>query len=1295
MEDGESREEQLEKLRTKCQDVAFIRAKLLKAYREPPTVPPDAPLAVRQALEEWERMRLAHLQSIVERHGLDLSAPGPTLALPESPAVSGQAAPGPAEAKEAALAKLKEARRLERPARHAEREARRAALRQRIEELKLQCCKLASNAAEGAAAADLKPKEEAQAPRRPLDTMSYRTATSRSSTRSPSPPGAASTDRSWEEDIAGARAGQDSEDSWATPPSAASSTGMPPPGPARARHDGLICRSTSLCFPSGPHDTDTPNDAPSLRPPPKAPVPRPHRSLPGPPPPSRTKAKAPSPAPPPCKARPKARPEPGGGTSVGEGPTSPTSSEAAPARDRSARLVNLHWRASLAPKETEVSATADPYLSGWVAAYMPKWQNDRVEGYQERVHRYERAAGLSDAARAAGAERGRCNEGRSRRHTVFSGEVPVGELPPRQLEEFFQARAASFDIGLRSGPAIVSRLITDAKHRQILDILVKKEAILLQAGVHFVVEELVKALRRCDYSRITPAMLEDLKKVASAHMEERSSQNIVSFVEQHGVDALQHLEHPHLHRLLYGVAKMPAVTARLDCMYLESTFPEHAEHCRANLEVLHSAVTCLQERLRALQSFFISALQLGNALNRGSNAPFAGHGFKLSSLQRFLELRPPAQKEVTFFHFVLLTLSQDEVGSLSDPRAIDALQRARTARTHTVYQDLLQQLDGYKAIKQFAETGSYKGQEIPDDSEDEEPDSAAQPGEPSQRGFRSRMRRFMERNLETASHLCSFGAATFRAYRALGVYLDDLRSVYPPPREDSEECKDVFGVLHQLFVNVSRARTEIMEQGLCRDIEAAFTLRLPFSTVADAPLVSPRERFRTPPGRRGRSPPASPSSPIYAAGAVAVSLAVAPEMPAAAAMSKAAPAAPVPAVASTSAASTAKVPRIPARSSAALLPVPARGPAAAPLAPGPTPVTEPKDVAAPAPAPPVPAAVSQQPSSPGLGYRALPERGGATPPPGHDPITPQARVQPAVPVASAPAPGPVSRAALPARPSAPLSTSLPDPPTTPTVPPPRRMVAKARAPTFSDAPTFMEVPARRPAERPQRHAPAAILEVGGWVLGAPPLCPSHSPSPSSSRGSSPTGASAAVGLGLAPMSSPPAEPRSARKSLTRIVNRKETESLRRLAGEDAVAEANAVCTASLLRTSVASSASSDRSRSPSCEAGSHTSGDEPNGTLTDLRAELSREMRRRRSRSNAGTPCNSAPCSPLPPPMADSSSSSGSAAATLSSFGMQAQAPGTPKLVKQWKLTPVKEQGETPYRMAARRGAPTPSRASS
>lgn len=379
------------------------------------------------------------------------------------------------------------------------------------------------------------------------------------------------------------------------------------------------------------------------------------------------------------------------------------------------RLLALHWRNSLEPEDRDVSAAKDPYLTGIVQVLPTQrqkryessamhfdsafFQDDDVGESRALRHDEQDSSAMDDAGTPAASPRpgaagaatprvldtprddetprsapmtpagptpgvqmtpGRGSRRRARRMTIFSEACTVRKMSQDKLEEYFQAKSSVIDMGPRASTGVINNLITDAKHLQIIDILVKKEAILRQRSMDASVEALIVALRTCDYDVAQLQVLEDIRKVTVAHMEDRNKANVLTFVDARGEEALQQLDHPHLHRLLYGALRIPAFNARLNCMIVEATFDDNMRHCKENLEVLRCGFECLSALLFPLRHFFQVARLLGNTLNRDCSATVSKYGFKLSSIPKFYEMKLPARKEISLLHFMALMMPPEQ-----------------------------------------------------------------------------------------------------------------------------------------------------------------------------------------------------------------------------------------------------------------------------------------------------------------------------------------------------------------------------------------------------------------------------------------------------------------------------------------------------------------------------------------------------------------------------------------------------------------------------------------------------------
>ena len=123
-----------------------------------------------------------------------------------------------------------------------------------------------------------------------------------------------------------------------------------------------------------------------------------------------------------------------------------------------------------------------------------------------------------------------------------------------------------------------------------------------------------------------------------------------------------------MHRLLYGICRIPAISTRpgshwvvlyawegvasllplclsslrLECLDLVCKFPTELDSCQEDLQTLRRALLQIRERQQALRAFWTTASRLGNELNGQVD-----RGFRLASLAKFMEVKSPFRKAIS------------------------------------------------------------------------------------------------------------------------------------------------------------------------------------------------------------------------------------------------------------------------------------------------------------------------------------------------------------------------------------------------------------------------------------------------------------------------------------------------------------------------------------------------------------------------------------------------------------------------------------------------------------------------
>jgi len=474
------------------------------------------------------------------------------------------------------------------------------------------------------------------------------------------------------------------------------------------------------------------------------------------------------------------------------------------------RLINFFWRPSVKPSETDLSTVDDPYIAEMrecLSAVDTDGDTECVSGGSTGT---DVQSDDSDTERPFGhaATEPNSRQQRGRRRTIFNGACQVQTLAEQKMLELFQAKAPTMDM---RGTTSMRTLIADSKHVQVLEIMVKNYHIKKRVTVDEAVEGLVVAIRECDYDQLETHMLAGLQRVVDAHMQQDGpdSTSVLQYVRRNGEKALHDLDHAHAHLLLYGVVTVPEVSARLECMHLESTFDETMSTCIASLNVLREGLKQLVASLESVKFFFAVCLQLGNSLNEGSAATVARHGFKLCALQKFMEAKSSSRPGLTAFHVAVALTTPDVANDLCRPELKDALLQAKTTRGGMVYQDCLKALQGYQALSTVARTGVFKGREIPR-REKPQGGSARMQAATSNDRFWPRMKNLSERGKPVAKQVKDLCTSVIVAYNDVAVYLDDATCQWPPPNDDSDKDKqDLFGVFHDFVSNFTKVRSDV------------------------------------------------------------------------------------------------------------------------------------------------------------------------------------------------------------------------------------------------------------------------------------------------------------------------------------------------------------------------------------------------------------------------------------------------------------------------------------------------------
>lgn len=502
-------------------------------------------------------------------------------------------------------------------------------------------------------------------------------------------------------------------------------------------------------------------------------------------------------------------------------------------------LVNLHWKAlpNTPGSQGVISVTQDPLLLQTAEVLTAFDGDDACTESASECRREELNVPARERVISLGEEPAQGEYDLAKLQTVFTEGADVRELPTHLLEAYFKRREATVRIEAalvhhHGGRGSHSALIDD-KRLQMLGILLRKYLMAHKGeSERQAVLSLKKAVLRCDYKAVPQEGLSVLRTALRQH--ELDGCKVTAYVNAHGEAALQNLQHPAHHLLVYELLKVPQIDERLESMLFETAFDDAWCKCDRDLETLCKALQMLSNKRDLLRRFFVTAHRLGQSLNRDCRAPQAHRGFQLSALEKLAQTKSTRSPKHNLLHFVLALMPPKDCAALFTTEDIALLAKAKGLKSFTVYQDCMELVQGFHGVKGICETGRYTSRSTGSQVKIERrrktiaPMQATlhkeAPLDPDDR-FHEKMKAFVDRNMETVQKVAQACFGAFQGYKELGVFFDDLDSVYPPPRSEQDPKVDLLAVMHQLAESVRTHRAEVEQ-----DLELASWARRDFSS---------------------------------------------------------------------------------------------------------------------------------------------------------------------------------------------------------------------------------------------------------------------------------------------------------------------------------------------------------------------------------------------------------------------------------------------------------------------------------
>lgn len=505
---------------------------------------------------------------------------------------------------------------------------------------------------------------------------------------------------------------------------------------------------------------------------------------------------------------------------------------AAQAKKRNTHLLALHWKVTGAARplaKEDVKPEKDALLAQ-TAEVLTAYDGEGATSFQAMARR-RRELGLPPRESQLVAAPGPLGDEIVK--TVFSDVSTTKELPQAILEVFFKRREAAVKMDGSSaqqlGPNGRQAALIDAKRLQMLGILLRKYLMAHKGESEGeAIQNLKTAVLHCNYEVLPNENLSVLRTVLRQH--EQDGSKVTEWVATNGEDSLKSVEHPWHHILVYQLLKVPQIELRLEGMLFETSFEDIWTKCHRDLETFSQAMMLLTGKKELLRRFFVTALRIGQTLNKDCKAPQITRGFQLSSLDKLVQTRSTRSQKHNMLHFTLACLDAKDAEQLFTSEDAVLLTRAKALRSYTVYQDCTELVQGFFGIKEIVDTGNYTSSQgmqtkiqvrrrtmLPSEAP-----QAEAPIDTNDRFF-DQMRAFVEKNTEAVQSIAHACHCAFQSYKELGLFFDDLDSVYPPPKNDQDPKLDLVAVMHQLADGVRSHCLEVEQDNLRTQLAAGIT----------------------------------------------------------------------------------------------------------------------------------------------------------------------------------------------------------------------------------------------------------------------------------------------------------------------------------------------------------------------------------------------------------------------------------------------------------------------------------------
>jgi Formin Homology 2 Domain len=298
-----------------------------------------------------------------------------------------------------------------------------------------------------------------------------------------------------------------------------------------------------------------------------------------------------------------------------------------------------------------------------------------------------------------------------------------------------------------------------------------------------------QAILACDYSLLPLSVLCPLLQLLKTVTEEE-----ISAVQASIKTDLEANQGEDCDAFVYYMTSVPDVKLRLECMIFQLSFQDLLSCTNKNMDAISEGLDVIAGKKAAISQYFCTALSIGNQLNENSRIA-AQRNFSLSSILKFHEVKSSVDSRITLFHMLvaLVSSSSGEAAVFSDLE-IAILRRAGAVRAHRVRDEAKDLLDSVGAIQEASKS----------------PDS-----------FGEKMALFYKEIHFDVTELAKRAFEVFSSLKHWANMLEDVKAVYPPPKEKSPEVVDLFEFMANFGCLVKTNEKELKKFKVRLDVVSA------------------------------------------------------------------------------------------------------------------------------------------------------------------------------------------------------------------------------------------------------------------------------------------------------------------------------------------------------------------------------------------------------------------------------------------------------------------------------------------